>query len=235
VTHRRPLLTAIAALVVLGAVPAACSSDDSASTTTTGTGHAGHDGGSGTYGSSMAPETVSVAKVAALGPGPRVGDTWTGTIGLNVCGRFLEPPTAAGAPVDGVGTDGTGHFSVVPTTPAQAGHAATVGKLLQQTGISMSTGSLSLPPSTRPATIEQGTGVEQVAGATFGTGQKCGTTPAEVQLWIYTKEAADTGQAVRQVVTDPLDVPVAQDGMVFVVAFSPASSLPTLPPSALAG
>jgi hypothetical protein len=229
------MLSVLAVSAVLVGSLAGCSSDDSASpSTTAGAAHGDHGGG-GTYGSSMAPETVSVAKVADLGPGPRVGDTWTGTVGLNVCGRFLEPPTAAGPPVDGVGTDGTGHFTVAPATEAQAGHAATVGKLLQQTGITMSTGSLSLPDSTRPATIEEGNGIQQVAGATFGTGQMCGTTPAEVQLWIYTKDAADTGTAVRQVVTDPQDVPVVEDGMVFVVAFSPESSLPTLPPSALAG
>jgi len=78
-------------------------------------------------------------------------------------------------------------------------------------------------------------GVLPVAGATFVTGQKCGTVPAEVQLWVYTRDAANTGNAVRQVVTNPQDVPVVEDGMAFVIAFSPASSLPTLPPSALAG
>jgi hypothetical protein len=54
-----------------------------------------------------------------------------------------------------------------------------------------------------------------------------------VQLWIYDREAVDTGDGVLQVVTDPEDVAVVEDGMAFVIALSPTSSLPTLPPSAL--
>jgi hypothetical protein len=238
VTLRVTLAVPVAALALLAVAAAGCSSDDSSSGPSgSGSGSSqehGH-GGSGTYGSSMAPENVSVADVADLGPGPQVGRTFTGTIGLNVCGRFLEPPVPAGPPVGGVSTDGKGHYTAAPTTAAEAGHAATVGDLLQQVGITMATGSLTLPASTTPATIEEPGLFLPVAGATLTTGQTCGKLPAQVQLWLYTKDAADTGRNVRQVVTDPQNTPIAADGMVFVVAFSPESSLPTLPPSALAG
>ena len=118
----------------------------------------GHDGGGSAdgYGSSMAAETVSVADIAELGPGPRVGETWTGQIGLNVCGRFLEPPAAAGQAGTGMGTDGTGTFTVAPTTEDTAGHAATVGALARQLGLSLGTGTVTFPASTTPVSIEQG-------------------------------------------------------------------------------
>lgn len=233
------ILTAAIVAIIAVVVPA-CSSDDGSGPTTTagdataGDGH-GHDNGASAdgYGSSMAAQTVSVADIAELGPGPRVGETWTGQIGLNVCGRFLEPPAAAGGAGAGMSTDGTGTFTVAPTTEASAGHAATVGVLAQQLGMSLGTGTVTFPASTTPASIEQGAGDMTVAGATMTTGQQCGDTPAEVQLWVYTPDAANTGEDVRQVVTDPQDVPIVQDGMVFVVAVSPTSSLPTLPPSAL--
>lgn len=182
----------------------------------------------------MRPETVSVADVAALGPGPATGDNWTGSIGLNVCGRFLEPLPSAAA-VGGLSTDAAGRFTVAPTEEADTGDAATIGRLAEQVGISLSTGSVTFPDSTLPAVIEDASVRVPVAGATFNTGDKCGEQPAEVQLWVYTKRAADTGEDVRQVVTDPQQVPIIEDGMAFVIAFSPSSSLPTLPPSALAG
>ncbi len=233
-------ILAASVVAVLGLVVPGCASDDEAGPTTTAGDEAadnshGHDGGASAdgYGSSMAAETVSVADIAELGPGPGVGEAWTGQIGLNVCGRFLEPPAAAGQAGSGMSTDGTGTFTVAPTTEDTAGHAATVGALARQLGLSLGTGTVTFPASTTPVSIEQGAGDMAVAGATLTTGQRCGDTPAEVQLWIYTPDAANTGEDVRQVVTDPQDVPIVQDGMVFVVAVSPTSSLPTLPPSAL--
>lgn len=224
----------LAAVLVVAA--AACGSGDDAAEDA-GDDAAGHHGSGGAdasgYGSSMAPETVSVADVAELGPGPSVGDTWTGHLGLNVCGRFLDPPAASTTPVAGFSTDGTGAFTVTPASEEDAGEAATVGDLASLVGVDVSTGALTLPSGTTPAQVELDPGPVQVAGATFSTGDSCGGTPASVQLWIYTPEAAATGEDVRVVVTDPEDVPIAVDGMVMVLALAPASSLPTLPPSAL--
>lgn len=227
-------------MAVVSLVLTACGSDRAESGTVPaddpahGTGlHGGTRAGDGVYGSSMAPAIVPVAEIAELGPGPSVGDTWRGHLGLNVCGRFLEPPGPAGTPVGGFSADGTGAFTLAPTTEADAGRGATVADLAATVGIGLETGTLSLPPSTTPAAIDLDRGPLTLAGATLGTGQDCGGVRASVQLWVYTPEAAETGEDVRVVVTDPQDVPVVRDGMVFVIALAPTSSLPTLPPSAL--
>jgi hypothetical protein len=223
-------------VLALLAAGSGCSSGDDAGRTAQedGSGQAGH-GGDGVYGSSMGPETVSASDVADLGPGPEVGDTWSGDVGLNVCGRFLDPPAAVGPPVAGFSTDGSGRFTLSPTAADESGHAATVEHLAALVGITVGTGTMTLPPSTTPAQVDLDEGPVTVAGSTMVTGQDCGPAQATVQLWIYTPDAAASGEDVRVVVTDPQDVPVVEDGMTFVFALAPTSSLPTLPPSALVG
>lgn len=223
-------------MLALAAALGACSSDEPAAPTTSGR-DGGHDHGS-ELGSSMEPPTFSVEDVAALGPGPRVGDRWKGLLGLNVCGRFLEPPTAATPASGGFSTAGNGTFELAPGQEADAGHSATVGDLAELVGIEVSTGELRLPSGTQPTSIDLGpAGTDDsdvdVAGAVLRTGDACGESArGEVQLWVYDRAAVDSGDVVR-VVTDPQDVPIVEDGMALVIAFSPESSLPTLPPSAL--
>jgi hypothetical protein len=247
---RRPVvalrrLLSVPAVALLAAAPvlAACSGDDGAAAPVDGSAAAdggGHDhGGDSEFGSSMGARTVSVEEVAELGPGPSVGEAWSGLLGLNVCGRFLEPPTAVAGPVGGFATPADGTFTLTPTDPGDAGHGATVGDLARLVGIDLSTATISLPETVKPATLDLGaTGPDDadlpLAGATLRTGDACTEdVQAEVQLWIYDREAVDTGDGVLQVVTDPEDVAVVEDGMAFVIALSPTSSLPTLPPSAL--
>lgn len=232
--RRRPAALVAALVAALALVGAACSSDeDGAATTTTADDGHGHGEGSSQFGSSMQPDVVSVAELAELGPGPEVGDEWSGWIGLDVCGRFLEPPTPVAPAPGAVSTTGDGSYSVAPTSEAHAGHAATIGGLAEQVGIGLSTGELTLPDTVEPASFDLEGAMVQAAGATFRTGETCGGTPAEVQLWVYSRDAADSGEDVRVIVTDPQDAPVVEDGMAFVIAFAPESSLPTLPPSAL--
>lgn len=186
----------------------------------------------------MEPPTYSVDEVADLGPGPDVGERWSGLLGLNVCGRFLDPPPAVTTPKAGFSTAGDGTFELAPESEGDAGHAATVGGLAELADIRIATGEIHLPGTTEPPVVDLGPAGEdlsdvQVAGATLRTGDACGESArGEVQLWVFDRDAVDTGDVVR-VVTDPQDVPVVEDGMAFVIAFSPESSLPTLPPSAL--
>ncbi len=228
----------MATLVAAPACSDGSSSDETArptpSTPTSAPG-AGH-GGDPPYGSSMSPEVVSVADVTELGPGPQVGQRFNGNLGLNVCGRFLEPPAPV-APVGGATVDGAGRFTLAPATEAEAGHAATVGEVAAAAGVDLATGAVTLPPSTRPGQVDLGSrgAPVEVAGRTLRSGDRCGEDRATVQLWVYTRDAVDTGRNVRLVVTDPERTPVVEDGMAFVIAFSAESSLPTLPPSVLAG
>lgn len=225
------------------------SSDDSSSTTTTSStaapaSHGDHGSGSadtsadgsGKYGShGMAPTVVTPEQVAALGPGPSVGSTFKGTFGLNVCGRFLNPPPAASSGATGMSTDGNGRFTVTPPDEGTAGHKATIGELMTLIGVELSSGSVTFPASTTPAQFPVNKASVTVAGATFDNKSKCGDTAAKVQLWIYTADAVQTGNDVRAVEVDPQNTPIIEDGMAFVVTVTPESSLPTLPPVALQG
>ncbi|UDY36897.1 hypothetical protein [Dermatobacter hominis] len=232
------LVAATAATVVL--LAASCGGGDApaAPPTTPAAPGAGHDGGDGMH-PGMAPEVTTAAELASLGQGPGVGETFSGHLGLDVCGRFLAPPAAStpddGSAASGITTDGAGGFTVAPPTGAVAGHRATIGRLASQAGIELGDGSVSFPAATSPGRIDVGgTGVA-VAGRTFGPDATCGGTPAEVQLWVYTADAVATGEHVRTVVDDPAEVPIVEDGMAFVIAVAPESSLPTLPPSAILG
>lgn len=240
-----PILLGVAVLAtisVAGLIFVSCQGDDepSSASTTTSSAHSAHgedDTGSGStaYGShGMDPEVVTIDELAALGQGPAVGERFSGSFGLNVCGRFLDPPAAAASP-DGWSIDDAGHFSVTPTDDANAGHAATIGDLMDLIGVTLSTGEVTFPDSTSPAQFQVATASVAVAGATFGPQSKCGDIDAKVQLWVYDANAVATGEDVRAVEVDPQDAPIIEDGMAFVVTVTPESSLPTLPPSALAG
>ena len=232
------MVLVVATVATLALVAGSCGSDDSDSTAA-GSSATGADAAGGTetsqaYGShGMAPEVVTPAEVGALGPGPEVGQTFTGSFGLNVCGRFLDPPAASSSTATGVSTDGSGAFTVTPPDDATAGERATIGELLDLIGVDLSTGSVTFPATASPAQIEVATASLAVAGATFDEDATCGDVATTVQLWVYSADAVATGEDVRAVEVDPQNTPIAQDGMAFVVTVTPESSLPTLPPSAL--
>jgi len=224
----RLLLVIVPALVLL----ASCGGDDEpAATSTSTTATAGGDhSGHGTSGN-MGIEPGTVADVAALGAGPRVGDRWEVPVGLNICGRFVDAP--AGGPVDGVTAAAGAKAIVEPTDDATSGHGATLGSYAAAAGVTLSTGRIELPSGIVPAEIEVEDTDVSLDGASFSTGDRCGSTAAEVQVWVYSAEAVASGEGILTVVEDPEQVPFAQEGMALVIALTPESSLPTLPPSAL--
>lgn len=229
-------LVSIAAVILGTALTATgCGGDDTASTTTreeTTTTAASHYG---THGA-MAPEVATVADIAAMGPGPAVGETFDGFVGLDVCGRFLELPEEAPEELTrstGMTFTSQGRFSVTPPTAEVAAHHVTVADLARALGVELTGGKLVFGPDVQPPQIEAAGTTLQLAGATFGPKATCGDTPAELQLWVYTADAVATGNGVRKVLDDPHDVPIVEDGMAFVITVTPESSLPTLPPSAL--
>ena len=218
----------------LALLAAGCGGDDAADDATTTTGRPGSSEPQyGGHAHGSMGEVGTVADVEALGDGPSVGDRWEIPIGLSVCGRFVELPD--GGPVDGVSAVDGGKAVVEPTDEASAGHAATLGSYAEAVGASLSTGELRLPDGIVPPEIEVGDDEVGLAGATFRTGDTCGTTRGEVQAWVYSADAVTSGEDILTVVTDPERVPFAEDGMALVIAFAPESSLPTLPPSAIVG
>lgn len=226
---RRPPLFIV--LIALALVAAACSGEESSDTTasTAATTTESEFGGHEAHG--MDIEIGTVDDVAALGAGPSVGERWEIPIGVNVCGRFIETPSSD--PVGGVAA-GEGATAVVePVDEASSGHGATLGDYAESAGISLSTGEIGLPTGIVPPVIEvTGTDVP-LDGATFRTGDLCGENRGEVQVWVYSADAVQTGRGLLTVVTDPERIPFVEEGMALVLAFAPESSLPTLPPSAL--
>lgn len=232
--HRPSSLGRLALLLVcaIALFAAACGGDDAASPSTTastsaptGSDEPEYGGGHGAHNMGIEPGTVE--DVAALGPGPSVGDRWEIPVGLNVCGRFIEAPT--GGPVGGV-TSAAGGTAVIE--PVEGSDAPTLGDYAEAAGVTLRTGEIGLPSGVVPNAIELGEEDLSLDGATFRTGEECGTTRAEVQVWVYSAEDVSTGERVLTVTTDPQEVPFVEDGMALVIAFTPESSLPTLPPSA---
>lgn len=187
------------------------------------------------HGAGMGVRDGSVAEVRALGTGPEPGETWSVPVALNVCGRFLDPVPGGPREVAGTTIEATpsGRLEiragdVVEGTPLVADWA-------DAAGFSLSTGTLTLPGDVRPSVLDSTDPVTPLAGATLGDDTTCGGTPASVQVWVYPAGAVESGSGILVVREDPELVPFAQEGMAVVVALSPESSLPTLPPSALVG
>lgn len=233
-------VTTVAVVAAAALTTAGCAGSDSPSAATVGS--SARDATTTTkspYGShaGMAPKTATVADVAKLGSGPSVGEAFHGFVGLDVCGRFLELPVARTvdpAPTtDGISLSPDGRFTVSPTDEAAAGHAATVGGLARLMGVELSGATVELTPDFEPARTEVAGASIELAGATFGPDARCGDTKAQVELWVYPADAVRTGDGLVKVVDDIGSVPIVQDGMAFVIAVAPESSLPTLPPSAM--
>jgi hypothetical protein len=178
------------------------------------------------FGSSMGTEAGDVADVAALGDGPGDGEVWEVPVGLSVCGRFLDLPT--GQPVGGV--------TAGPFTASVEGggdEPPTTGDLAESAGVGLAAGRLTMPDDIVPPELDNTDPPTPLAGATFATGDLCGTVPGEVQIWVYSEAARESGDGILVVTQDVGNVPFSQEGMAMVIAFTPESSLPTLPPSAL--
>lgn len=213
------LLTPLAVTVML----TGCGGDDAAVTTTTTTEAASQ------FGSSMGTESGDVADVAALGDGPADGQVWQVPVGLSICGRFVDMP--AGDAVDGV----TAGPVTATVTGEDTDRSPTLGDLADSAGIGLEPGRLTLPADIVPSELDNTDPPTQIAGTTLSTGDTCGETPAEVQVWVYSTDARTTGDGILVVTQDLANIPFSQEGMAVVIAFTPDSSLPTLPPSALGG
>ena len=219
-----PLLRLLFVPVAAAVLLTSCGGEDTAEPTTTTTTEPASQ-----YGSSMGTEPGDVADVAALGDGPAEGETWEIPVGLSICGRFVDVP--AGDEVNGV-TAGP----VSATVEGGAGEELpTLGDFAESAGIGLAAGRLSMPDDIVPAELDNTDPPTPLAGTTSATGDLCGETPGEVQLWVYSTDARESGDGILVVTQDLANVPFAQDGMAVVVAFTPESSLPTLPPSAMGG
>lgn len=160
-----------------------------------------------------------------------MGDRWTASIGINVCGRFLDP--LPGLANKGLIVQPTGEVEIAPQTEEEAGLSLTLGDYASSVGLKLSTGELGLPAGISPSEIPVGDDNIALGGKTFYDGATCGGTKANVVVWVYPADAVDTGKGLVIVTKNPQDIPFPTDGMAMVITLSPESSLPTLPPSAV--
>lgn len=241
---RRRAAPVLVALATCGALLAGCGSGDGTPTTTsTSTTEPASQ-----FGSSMGVSDGTVADVAALGDGPPPDTTWSVPVGVSVCGRFVDLP-ADTSPDDAAPAD-TAPENTAPDAPAPAqvtaapGRASlrgggervpTLGDYADAAGIELGAGRLTLPEGTSPAEMDSVDPPLAIAGAELRSGADCGPTTAEVQVWVYSEDAVRTGDGILVLTQDLANVPFSQEGMAVVIALSPESSLPTLPPSALTG
>jgi hypothetical protein len=210
-----------AALVLSGCGGEAEDEDAGGSTTTTEP--------ASQFGSSMGTEDGDVADVVALGDGPADGEIWEVPVGLSVCGRFVDLPS--GQPVGGVTA---GPFSATVDGTGD-GETPTLGDLAVSAGIGLEAGRLTMPADFVPPELDSTDPPTPLAGATLSTGDLCGETVAEVQVWVYSAAARESGDGILVVTQDLSNIPFSEKGMTMVIAFTPESSLPTLPPSAMGG
>ncbi|MFN7151248.1 MAG: hypothetical protein ACK4V6_17445 [Microthrixaceae bacterium] len=225
VRHRALIAVSAVAVLALGA----CSGSDDGDETEGAAASTSTTEPASQFGSSMGVSRVDVAEVQALGDGPGPGEQWSIPMGVSICGRFIDVP--AGEPVGEV----VGDAGAATVTGSEDGAAPTVGDYAASVGIELEAGRLTLPSGVIPPELDNTEPPTPVAGATFRTGDTCNDTTAEVQVWVYSEEAARTGDGIMVVTQNPAAIPFAQDGMAMVIALSPESSLPTLPPSAMAG
>jgi hypothetical protein len=223
--HLHAFLRLLLAALVAATLLAACSGcfffNDTATTETTEP--------ASQFGSSMGTQRGDVADVADLGDGPADGAVWEIPVGLSICGRFVDVP--AGDAVHGV-TAGPVSATV---TGGVDDEPPTVGDFAESAGIGLEAGRLTMPDDIVPAELDNTDPPTPLAGTTFATGDLCGETAGEVQVWVYSTDARESGDGILVVTQDLANVPFAQEGMAVVVAFTPESSLPTLPPSAMGG
>ncbi len=220
---RTRLLLLLTAPLIAAALLGACAGEDEASTTTTTEEPASQ------FGSSMGTEPGYVEDVAALGEGPGDGEVWEVPVGLSVCGRFVDVP--AGEQVDGV-TAGPVSATV---EGGASDEAPTIGAFASSAGIDLSAGRLTMPEDIVPPELDNTDPPTPLAGATFATGDMCGENAGEVQVWVYSTDARRSGDGILVVTQDLANIPFSEEGMAMVIAFTPESSLPTLPPSAMGG
>lgn len=211
-------VAALSASVLVG-----CGGEDAETTSTTTTEPASQ------FGSSKGTEPGDIGEVAALGDGPDEGRIWDIPVGVSVCGRFIEVPQ--GSEVDGV----TAGPATTRVTRTPDGEVPTLAGFADSTGIELSAGRLTLPDTIVPPELDVTDPPLTIAGRTLATGDTCGETVGEVQVWVYSTDARASGDGILVVTQDLGNIPFSDEGMAMVIAFAPESSLPTLPPSAFNG
>jgi hypothetical protein len=140
-------------------------------------------------------------------------DHWHAAYGFNLCGKWAEPLVDGPAgDQHGIHTHGDGLVHTHPFDSTAAGKNATFGKLMEDTGASVSATSVNLKRK----------------GEKFKNGAKCGKKPAELTWYVFKNLKDKKGTKMSG---DPSKWRI-KDGQLITVSFNPEGFKVTQPPSA---
>lgn len=151
----------------------------------------------------------------AAATGPKIGAHSLVAYAFDLCGKVEpNPPKNPDKATPQIYTTGNGLIQVDPTTKADAGKNATLGRFVTQySGMELSSTSVGYPGK-----------------AVLKNGDKCGSKPGKVQARVFSSLADTTGTLVKG---NPADLHLT-NGSLVTIAFVAAGTAIPRPPSASA-
>jgi hypothetical protein len=145
---------------------------------------------------------------------PAVGTHWQEAYAIDVCGHVLHPlPRPSDASRHGITTDGEGVIVVAPKSAADAGRHATLGRFVASyPGLTLTGRELKVPGE-----------------RLWRNGDRCDGRPGRVEVATWSSLAATTPTIVT---SNPGGVRFRADDELFTIAFVPAGTTLSKPPSA---
>jgi hypothetical protein len=149
-------------------------------------------------------------KSAALAP--RIGDHWHAAYGVYDANKFIAPFVDKGQDTTGIHTHGEGLMHIHPFATRTSGKGANISAFLDDVGGKVSDTSIDVP------------GLKAKNGDKTSTGKV-----GHVELWVWDNPA----DAAATVVRKDIGQWAPKDQSIWVLAFVPDGTKPTLPQSAL--
>ncbi|HYI61590.1 MAG TPA: hypothetical protein VEW93_07275 [Acidimicrobiales bacterium] len=168
---------------------------------------------------------VSLVTFARSGSGgdesPKLGDHWHAAYGIYVCDRWVSNLSDRGADQLGIHTHDDGLMHIHPFLAGAAGRAATLGKFFDQTGMSVSGSSITLPEG------GQYEGRKYVNGETT-----CGGKKGRVVLAYWENALKTEGKPTETSTSDISGEHIDTNFGAYTIAFVPEGEDIPPPPSA---
>lgn len=143
---------------------------------------------------------------------PTLSDHWYEAFAFDICGQIQPNPPQPAHP-DGISTNGNGLISIAPKSSADTGANATLGRFV----------------SGYPKMGLTSTSLTYPGQRTWANGDKCGSSPGQVQVKTWSSLVDQKGKVVTG---DPRSLRLA-NGALVTVAFVPAGANIVKPPSAV--
>lgn len=154
------------------------------------------------------------SRQATASDAPTTRDHWHEAFGINICGEFLGNQTDDGPDRLGIHTHADGLIHIHPFGAGGSGENATMGAFLDQLGIGVSDGTLTLND-----------------GTAKGPDDECDGEEAEVALFVWPPQASDKTEPEKLTGSEITEARFTEDGGEYVLSFNPKDFTPPLPPS----